>query len=305
MAELFKGGSVQENDTPKIPVEYPKGYVFNTQCGHKIEMNSTEGGERIRLMNCHGHFIDIDEDGHIYIMANEDIIARAPGNMAVKVGGDIKEDKLVIHVVGNAHMTVEGDMHTETRGNRYDKVDGTWEMKAGEVMFLQSDENIAVKAENRLELNANSINQKMTFAKNDLSEGGEIRDVIKGNRVIEMSKEGGVFAILSKGDLQIRAEGCRYDTVGTNYFTNVEGKMKTSVVGDDLDCITGGVTDGGSWTRKPADSPYGNPTAWQVNAGEGARIVSTDMHLNATENIKIQAAGDEVKIECDNGIYLN
>ena len=172
-------------------------------------------------------------------------------------------------------------------------------------MFLQSDENIAVKAENRLELNANSINQKMTFAKNDLSEGGEIRDVIKGNRVIEMSKEGGVFAILSKGDLQIRAEGCRYDTVGTNYFTNVEGKMKTSVVGDDLDCITGGVTDGGSWTQKPADSPYGNPTAWQVNAGEGARIVSTDMHLNATENIKIEAAGDEIKIECDNGIYLN
>ena len=49
MADLFEGGNVQENDTPKIPVDYPKGFVFNTQCGHKIEMNSTEGGERFVL----------------------------------------------------------------------------------------------------------------------------------------------------------------------------------------------------------------------------------------------------------------
>ena len=305
MAELFKGGSVEENQSPKIKVEYPKNFVFNTDCGHKIEMNGTEDGERIRLINCHGHFIDIDEDGHIYIMANEDIIARAPSNMGIKVGGDPKKDKLMIHVVGNAHFNIEGDMHTEVQGDRFDRVDGNWEMKCGKQMIVYSDQNMALNAENTISLDANTINQKMSFGNNDLAEGGEIRDIIKGNRVISMTKEGGVFAILSEGDLQIRAKGCRYDTVGTNFFTNVEGKMKTSVVGDDFDCITGGVTDGGSWTRKPTDSPYGNPTAWQVNAGEGARIVSKDVHLYATENMKVEAAGDKIEIVCDNGIYLN
>ena len=305
MPDLFKGGSVEENNSPKIKVEYPQMNPYVSKCGHKIEMNCTEGGERIRILNKLGHFIDIDEDGHIYIIANENIVAEAPSQMGIKVGNDIKNDRLQIHVVGNTHITTEGDMHTETWGNRFDKVDGNWEMKCGGVMLLDSEQNIAIQAADQLKMDANTINQKMSFGNNDLAEGGEIRDEIRGNRIISMTKEGGVFAILSKGDLQIRAEGCRYDTVGTNYFTNVEGKMKTSVVGDDLECITGGIEDGGSWTRVPADSPYGNPTAWQVNAGESARIVSTDMHFKATENIKMEADGDEVKIVCDNGIYLN
>lgn len=305
MPELFTGGSVEENNSPKIKIEYPNMLPFTTKCGHKIEMNCTEGGERIRILNKLGHYIDIDEKGDIYIISNKDIIQQAPGNMGIKVGDDIKNDKLMIHVVGNTHITTEGNMHTETWGDRFDKVDGNWEMKCGGVMLLDSEQNIAIKAADQLKMDANSINQKMSFGENDLAEGGEIRDEIKGNRVISMTKEGGVFAILSKGDLQIRTEGCRYDTVGTNFFTNVDGKMKTSVVGDDLDCTVGGIEDGGSWTNKPADSPYGNPTAWQVNAGESARIVSTDFHLKATESVKMEADGDEFRINCDNGIYLN
>jgi hypothetical protein len=29
------------------------------------------------------------------------------------------------------------------------------------------------------------------------------------------------------------------------------------------------------------------------------------MHLYATENMKVEAAGDKIEIVCDNGIYLN
>lgn len=304
MADLFTGGSVEENNSPKIKVEYPKNFVQATECGHKFEMNNTDKGQRIRLLNCQGHFIDIDEDGHIYIIANEDIIASAPGNMGIKVGGDIKNDKLVVHVIGNAHLQVEGDMHTEVYGDRYDKVDGLWQIRAGD-MTINSDGNIGVNADDRLKVEANSIDQKMSFGNNDLAEGGEIYDEIKGNRVISMTKEGGVFAILSEGDLQLRAKGCRYDSVDKNFFTTVEGKMKTSVTGDDYECKVGGIDDPGSWTTKPTDSPYGNPTAWQVNAGESARIVSTDFHLYAAESVKMEAQGDEFRVNCDNGIYLN
>lgn len=299
-------GSVKENTNPQSVTEYPKNYCTTTQCGHHFELNGSKNGERIRLLHCNGHFIDIDEKGDIYINANENIHAAAPGNMTVKVGDDVKKDKLTIHVVGNAHLQVEGDMHTEVWGDRYDKVDGKWEMRADN-MLLISNNNVGISADNNLKLDAPNFSTKMSFGENDLEEGGEIVDTIKGNRVIEMTKPGGVFAIRSAGDLQILTAGCRYDKVERNYFTYVDGKMKTTVVGEDIDCEDNADDNtSGAWVEAPEDSPYGNPTAWEISAGESTRIAADkDVHISAQENMKIEAQGDKIEIQCDNGIYLN
>jgi len=298
-------GKETPNPNPQSKNEYPKNFAVVTQCGHAYELNGSKGGERIRLLHCSGHFIDMDEKGDIYLIANQNIHAQAPGNMTVKVGDDVKKDKLVVHVIGNAHFQVEGDMHTEVWGDRYDKVDGKWEVKA-DSLFLQASNNMAIAADNNLKMDAPNVSTKMSFGENDLEEGGEIIDTIKGNRVIEMTKPGGVFAIRSEGDLQILTKGCRYDKVERNFFTYVDGKMKTSVAGEDVDCEDNADDNtSGAWTEKPEDSPYGNPTSWEVSAAESTRISSKDLHLTAEENMKIEAAGDKIEVVCDNGIYLN
>ena len=57
----FSGGSSQENTSPQNKVEYPKNYVKCTSAGHTIEMNNTPEGERVRVLNGNGNFLDLDE----------------------------------------------------------------------------------------------------------------------------------------------------------------------------------------------------------------------------------------------------
>ena len=86
-------------------------------------------------------------------------------------------------MVGDVHMYVEGDMHTEVDGDRFDTVGGKWEMKSGDVMFLNSDTSTVIKAENKLTLKSSEYTNKTTFLKNDLEEGGDVENIVNGNYV--------------------------------------------------------------------------------------------------------------------------
>ena len=59
-----------------------------------------------------------------------------------------------------------------------------------------------------------------------MEDGGQLTEIINGNRVIRMNKEGGTFAIESAGDLRFNVDGCHYNKVGRNSFTEVQGSMK-------------------------------------------------------------------------------
>ena len=57
---------------------------------------------------------------------------------------------------------------------------------------------------------------------------------------------------------------------------------------------------------KPGDSPYGTPTGWELDTGSTSVTIKTeDFYMAANGAAKMTAGGDEFKIECDNGIYLN
>ena len=127
-------------------------------------------------------------------------------------------------------MYVEGDMHTEVDGDRFDTVGGKWEMKSGDVMFLNSDTSTVVKAENKLTLKSSEYTNKTTFLKNDLEEGGDVENVVNGNYVTRIKKETSTFAVESDGDIRTNAKGTRYERVEGNMFTQVDGKYRIQVM---------------------------------------------------------------------------
>ena len=278
--ELFEGGTNQENDSPQTKVQYPRNWIQETSAGHRIEMNNTEDAERIRILNANGNFIDLDEKNENYLKSKNDTYILSDHNLVIKVGKDIKTDRVVLQVIGDVNLYVEGDMHTEVEGNRFDRVNGNYQMQVGGVCTIQSDENLAIQAANEMRLKSNAYTNKTTFLENDLSEGGSVKENVKGNYEVKILKESSTFSINSDGDVRTRAAGCRYEKVDGNLLTQVGGKIFTKVDGGSKSCINGGAFDG--MISSPDSNAY---------------------KLNVTGNIKGDATGN---IDLDgSAIYLN
>ena len=88
-------GSVatQENGVRDIPVESqlnpPSNKVYRSKAGHLIELDNTEGSERISITHKKGTTILIDKDGGIQINAINDII-NIDGNTTITGKLDVK-----------------------------------------------------------------------------------------------------------------------------------------------------------------------------------------------------------------------
>ena len=300
------GGSVTPNESPQTVTIYPKNYVTTTSCGHTIELDNSEDGERIRVIHGKtGNVVEMNEEGDTLIQCKKNLNLNSEETTTLKVGKDLKKDKLLIEVVGDCHLGVEGDLHTEVFGDRYDMVHGLWQQTAKGALMIKGSDDIGIQSDSELRMIANSVNTTATFTNTNIKKGGQVVEEIHGNRVIRMSKEGGTFAIESEGDLRFNVKGCRYDNIGRNYFTEVQGKIKIKAVGDDIDCLQGGAPDGMD-VSKPGDSPYGTPTGWELDTGSTSVTIKTeDFYMAANGAAKMTAGGDEFKIECDNGIYLN
>ena len=207
-------------------------------------MNNTKDGERIRLLNANGNFLDLDEKKNTTLKSYNDTYILSDHNLVIRVGKDIENDRMALHVVGDVNIYVEGDMHSEVEGDRYDRVNGNYQMQVGGVCTIQSDENLAIQAKNEMKLNSNAYTNKTTFLENDLSEGGSVKENVKGNYEVKILKETSTFSINSDGDIRTRAAGCRYEKVDGNQLTQVGGKVFTKVDGGSKSCIDGGAFDG-------------------------------------------------------------
>ena len=294
---LFDGSS-DENENPQHITNYPKNWVTVTSAGHVLEFDNTEDGERIRLINGKtGSIIEMDEEEDTYIISARDLHLNSDATTTLKVGKNKKEDKLIIQVIGDAHLNVEGNLHTEVEGDRFDKVSGRYELKCGDIA-IDSASGIGVNADNEIRFIANSINERCTFKRLDMAAGGQLTEVINGNRVIRMDKEGGTFALESAGDLRFNVKGCQYDNVGRNSFTEVQGSCKTVAHGNSIECIEGGAPDGMEVSKSSG-------TGWELDTkGSDAKINTNDFTMSASGSANMSASS-EYRITCNNGIYLN
>ena len=292
-------GSEENNDNPQHITNYPKNWVTVTSAGHVMEFDNTKEGERIRIIHgATGSLIEMDEEKDTYIISARDLHLNSDRTTTLKVGKNKKDDKLIIQVIGDAHLNVEGDLHTEVEGNRYDRVDGEYQLKVGGTIMIDSTSNIGINADNELRTIANSINETCTFKRLNMDGGGQLTEVIKGNRVIRMDKEGGTFAIESAGDLRFNVKGCQYDNVGRNSFTEVQGKSKTVCHGNDIQCIEGGQPSG-------MDTSTSSQVGWELQTGSTDVKINTNDFVMSASNTANISASTRIDIVCNNGIYLN
>ena len=296
--ELFDGNE-ESNNNPQHITNYPKNWVTVTSAGHVLEFDNSKDGERIRLINGKtGSVFEMDELSDTYVISSRDLHLNSDKTTTLKVGKNKKEDKLIIQVIGDAHLNVEGNLHTEVEGNRYDRVDGEYQLKVGGTIMIDSTSNIGINADNELRTIANSINETCTFKRLNMDGGGQLTEVIKGNRVIRMDKEGGTFAIESAGDLRFNVKGCQYDNVGRNSFTEVQGKSKTVCHGNDIQCREGGQPSG-------MDTSTSSQVGWELQTGSTDVKINTNDFVMSASNTANISASTRIDIVCNNGIYLN
>ena len=284
----FSGGVNLPNLLAKVKITYPRNFVQSTRAGHMFEMNNTPEGEYIRLLHANGNFLNLDEKSNNNLVSYNDTYILSDHNLVIRVGKDIENDRMALHVVGDVNIYVEGDMHSEVEGDRYDRVNGNYQMQVGGVCTIQSDENLAIQAKNEMKLESNAYTNKTTFLENDLSEGGSVKENVKGNYEVKILKESSTFSVSSDGDVRTRAAGCRYEKVDGNKLTQVGGKVFTKVDGGSKSCIDGGAFDG------MISSPDSN--AYKLD-------VTGTIKGDASGNVDIDAGGN---IDLDaSAIYLN
>ena len=147
---------------------------------------------------------------------------------------------MALHIVGDVNLYVEGDMHSEVEGDRFDRVNGNYQMQVGGVATIQSDENLAIQAKNEMRLQSNAYTNKTVFLENDLSEGGSVKENVRGNYEVKILKSSAAYSVVSNGDIRSRASGCRYEYTFGNHLSKVIGKLRMRVDGASQSCIKGG-----------------------------------------------------------------
>ena len=105
--------ATQEDGVQDIPTESSEtNKVYKSKAGHLIEIDNTDGSERINVKHKSGTTINISSDGTVSIEASNDIV-NIKGNTTITgtlhATGDISTD------AGNA-PTLAGHKHTEIPG---------------------------------------------------------------------------------------------------------------------------------------------------------------------------------------------
>lgn len=83
--------------------EYPFNRVIRTRSGHKIELDDTEGAERVHIYHASGTAIEMAPDGRLVIRNPGDSFEIVGGVKNIAVKGDVK-----VEVGGNLNASVKG-----------------------------------------------------------------------------------------------------------------------------------------------------------------------------------------------------
>ena len=129
-----KGTIIDEHNSvpagfPQSPynAQFPHNYVEESESGHVIQVDDTEGAERLSISHRSGTFIEIHPDGttvskvvgerYTVIMSNDTLEIK--GNVNVKVDGDVNME--MRHRVED----IGGDFLEDIKGSHRLKVDGS------------------------------------------------------------------------------------------------------------------------------------------------------------------------------------
>ena len=120
-----KWQNASEADIQQVPSTqeksaYPYNHVFETESGHYVEFDDTEGNERIHLYHKMGTFIEIDSTGNVVIKTVGNVTNITAGNMDTYVKGNYS-----VSVGGNIDIYTAKNLTEKVDGNRLTTITGT------------------------------------------------------------------------------------------------------------------------------------------------------------------------------------
>lgn len=193
--------------------EYPKVYPLHLP-GGKFYIDSTPDKESITIRHKSGSFIVFQTNGDVFINSKRDLKVVAERNVAIKAGSSVQKnndsDKSIIQVIGDAHLQVQNDLHVEVWGNKYETISKDYKIEVkGTYSIGSNDMNLVAKGKLNEKSHAKEVTN--TFVTNNIGVpdktgvGGEIRDVIYGNRVFELVDPRSTFQVISAGNISLVA----------------------------------------------------------------------------------------------------
>lgn len=125
---IANGSSKWKQSPVPYNARYPYNHVYQTESGHVMEFDDTDGAERINIHHRSGTFNEIDNEGNqvektvgirtIIVEKDELIYVKGSGHvnivgdLSVRVGGQCQ-----IEILGNANLKVHGDLNQEVTGD--------------------------------------------------------------------------------------------------------------------------------------------------------------------------------------------
>ena len=100
--------------------KYPFNHVLETESGHFVEFDDTEGNERIHIYHRLGTFLEIDKSGNVMIKTVGNVTNVVAGNMDTYVQGNYS-----LSVDGNMDVYAVGNLTEKVTGNRLTTITGT------------------------------------------------------------------------------------------------------------------------------------------------------------------------------------
>ena len=108
--------------------KYPFNHVLETECGHFVEFDDTEGNERIHIYHAKGTFVEIDKSGNVMIKTVGNVTNVVAGNMDTYVQGNYSlsvDGNMDVYAVGNLTEKVNGNVKTTITGNVESAITGS------------------------------------------------------------------------------------------------------------------------------------------------------------------------------------
>lgn len=139
-------GSWDEPQTP-YAAKYPQNHVIESESGHIIEVDDTNGAERIAIYHKAGTWSEIHPDGkkvekiksdnYEIIAGNNKVLIK--GNCDLNINGNSKHKvgkDLLVEIEGDAKILVSGSIVMETKKDFVHKVGGTYTVASGGNMLF-------------------------------------------------------------------------------------------------------------------------------------------------------------------------
>lgn len=212
---------------PDIPyaATYPYNQVKETEAGHVMEFDNTEGAERIHLYHRTGTFTEIDNTGsevHRIVGDGYQIIDR---NGHVYIGG-----RCNITVASDCNLYVYGDLNAEVEGDAnivsYNDVDikasgsmnlscqETMTLKANDIVF-DSDTDISLTAKIKINTSSGSDTNMIVTGNFNKNVSGTDSNIIANS---QQNKIGG-SSVIECADYNVKSSGDYSANVG-NYLVD-------------------------------------------------------------------------------------